>query len=362
MDGGTRGLGSRVMDHLGNPPRRLFVVGGAAAVLGLLVERGLRLDVPQPVPPPPTRRKAPDEALLLDVVADLQVLIDGETAVLAGSGANATVRRLRTVQREQLRVFTGRLTNAGVPSAVINEAIAKARAGSGTSASGSSGSSGSAPTATTTAATGTPTPGGSSTSSTRPATRAPRIRTRAQLAAALDSLGAGDWERVAQATPQTRELVAAAYGVRLAGAVLLGRDVEPGSPSPARAQIIARTQPLVYAFEVAAAQSRGDERSRAADTLTALGRLGVALSSPALSSPPPSESSGWALPFPVTTPADADRLATEVLRTAVHASTDAAGEKPTGGALEDVGRWTAHVQALGTRWDVPLTAFPGASK
>ncbi|MGW5241369.1 hypothetical protein ACWEOW_20720 [Monashia sp. NPDC004114] len=343
MDGDTRGLGSRVLNHLGNPPRRLFVVGGAAAVLAVLVDGGLRLDLPQPTPPPPTRKKAPDEALLLDVVGDLQVLVDGETAVLAGSGASATVRRLRAVQTEQLRVLKGRLTNAGVPTAVINAAVARARAGKAAS------------TAPTTA-TGTPTPAGTpSTTTTNHA--APRtIRTRAQLAAALDSLTASDWDQVAKATPQTRELVAAAYGVRLAGAVLLGRDVEPGPASPARTEIIDRTQPLVYAFEVAAAQSRGDEQSRAADTLTSLGRLGVSLSSATGSEP-----SGWALPFPVTTPEDAARLATDVLRTAVDAATDAAGSNPTGAALEDVGRWTAHVQALATRWDVPLTPFPGAS-
>ncbi|GAB3077155.1 hypothetical protein GCM10027053_47200 [Intrasporangium mesophilum] len=347
MDGDTRGLGSRVMNHLGNPPRRLFVVGGAAAVLAVLVDGGLRLDLPQPTPPPRTRKKAPDEALLLEVVGDLQVLIDGETAVLAGSGASATVRRLRAVQTEQLRVLKGRLTNAGVPTAVINAAVARARAGKA------------APTPPTTATgtTGTPTtPAG--TPSTTSATQAARrtIRTRAQLAAALDSLTAADWDQVAKATPQARELVAAAYGVRLAGAVLLGRDVEPGPASPARTEIIDRTQPLVYAFEVAAAQSRGDEQSRAADTLTSLGRLGVSLSSATGSEP-----SGWALPFPVTTPEDAARLATDVLRTAVDAATDAAGSNPTGAALEDVGRWTAHVQALATKWDVPLTPFPGAS-
>jgi hypothetical protein len=132
--------------------------------------------------------------------------------------------------------------------------------------------------------------------------------------------------------------------------------VEAGPASPARTEIVQRTQPLVYAFEVAAAQSRGDERSRAADTLAALGRLGVSISSAA-----GSEASGWALPFPVTTPADAGRLATEVLRSAVDAAIDAAGSSPTGAALEDVGRWSAHVQALATGWDVPLTAFPGAS-
>ncbi len=347
MDADTRGLGSRVLNHLGNPPRRLFVLGGTAAVLAVLADGGLRLDLPAPTPPPPTRKKAPDEALVLDVVADLQVLIDGETAVLAGSGGNATVRRLRAVQTEQLRVLKGRLTNAGVPTAVINAAVAMARAGKPAAT-------GSAP---STSPTGTPAPNGTSNRPSTTTRAVPRpIRTRAQLAAALDSLTTSDWDEVAKATPQTRELVAAAYGVRLAGAVLLGRDVAPGAASPARTEIIDRTQPLVYAFQVAAAQSRDDQRSRATDTLASLGRLGVSLSSAAGSEP-----SGWALPFPVTTPRDAARLATEVLRSAVDAATDAAGSSPTGAALEDVGRWTAHVQALATKWDVPLTPFPGAS-
>src|SRR6476620_12616733 len=59
MDGDTRGLGSRVMDGMGRPPRRLFALGAGAAVLAVLVDRGLRLDVPPPPVPAPTRRPAP---------------------------------------------------------------------------------------------------------------------------------------------------------------------------------------------------------------------------------------------------------------------------------------------------------------
>ena len=105
MDGDTRGLGSRVMDGVGRPPRRLFVLGGGAAALALLVDRGVRVDLPQPPPPVPTRRPAPDEDLLLSAVADLTHLVDAETQVLAGPKDDALVRRLRSVNREQLRVL-----------------------------------------------------------------------------------------------------------------------------------------------------------------------------------------------------------------------------------------------------------------
>jgi len=119
MDGDIGGRGSRLSERLGRPTRRLLLLGGGAAVLAVLVERGLRLDLPQPPPPVPTRRKAPDEALLLSVVGDLAVLV-GDADALVSAGADGTVKRVRAVLREQQRVLTGRLTNAGVPSSVID--------------------------------------------------------------------------------------------------------------------------------------------------------------------------------------------------------------------------------------------------
>ena len=335
MDGDTRGLGSRVMDGLGRPPRRLLVLGGGAAALALLVDRGLRLDVPPPPPPVPTRRPAPDEALLLSAVADLERVVAAETSVLAGDDGGALVRRLRTVNREQLRVLRGRLTNAGVPRSVIDAAVA-----AGPTPSAGAG------------ATGTPAPTGpgTSTAAARP------VRTRKALAALLDSLGPDDWAALTTATTDTRELLAAAYGQRLAGAVLLGREVAVSSPSPARPEVVARTEPLVYAFEVVAAQSSGDQRSTAEETLAALVRLQISVSGTSSTTP-----AGWALPYPVTTPDAALRLATETLSSAVDAGTEVAGPQPNAASLEDVARWSANVQALAVDWDVPLTAFPGAT-
>ncbi|MBC9821418.1 hypothetical protein [Terrabacter sp. MAHUQ-38] len=340
MDGDTRGLGSRVMAGLGQPPRRLFVVGGGAAALALLVDRGLRLDVPQPPPPVPTRRPAPDESLLLSAVAGLTRLVAAETEVLSGPEAGATVRRLREVSREQLRVLRGRLTNAGVPTTVI-DAAAAARPAPVTTSTG--------------ATTGTPAPGSSPTS-TAPAAADP-VRTRDELAALLDAIGPAEWTALASATAATRELLVAAYAARLAGAVLLGHDVAVlDSPSPVRPAIVARTQPLVYAFEVVAAQSTGEQRRSAESTLAALSHLEVAVSGATSTTP-----AGWALPFPVTSPADARRLATVTLASAVDAGPELVGVNASPASLEDVARWGANVQALAVDWDLPLAAFPGAA-
>lgn len=339
MDGDTRGLGARVMEGLGQPPRRLFVVGGGAAALALLVDRGLRLDLPPPPPPVPTRRPAPDEALLLSAVAALTRLVAAETEVLSGPGAGATVRRLRAVNREQLRVLRGRLTNAGVPTTVIDAAAARPAP----------------PTASTDTSTGTPAPGSSPTSAL-PAADDP-VRTREDLAARLDALGPSEWTALASASATTRDLLAAAYAQRLAGAVLLGRDVPVlDSPSPVRPDIVARTQPLVYAFEVVAAQSTGEQRRSAVSTLAVLSRLEVAVSGTTSTTP-----AGWALPFPVTSAADARRLATVTLASAVGAGPELAGANPSPASLEDVARWSANVQALAVDWELSLTAFPGAA-
>ncbi|MGO4597924.1 hypothetical protein [Terrabacter sp. 2RAF25] len=338
MDGDTRGRGSRVMDGLGRPPRRLLVLGGGAAALALLVERGLRLDRPRAPAPAPTRRPAPDETVLLSAVADLTRLDADATTVLSGPDASATVHRLRAVTRDQLRVFRGRLTNAGVPAAVIAAAVAAPpEAASPAAVTG------------TIPASGTPDP-------TTPPADAP-VRTRAALAARYDSVGPDDWAALTTATPATRELLAAAYGERLASAVVLGHEVSVlAGPSPARPAIVARTEPLVYAFEVVAAQSRGAQRQQAEETLAALVRLEIAVSGASSTAP-----AGWSLPFPVTTPDAARRLATEVLASAVASATEVAGGSPGAASLEDVGRWSAGVQALAVDWGVPLTAFPGAS-
>ncbi|WP_323097021.1 hypothetical protein [Intrasporangium sp. YIM S08009] len=316
MDGDIGGRGPRLSERLGRPPRRLLLLGGGAAVLAVLVDRGLRLDLPQPPPPVPTRRKAPDEELLLSVVGDLGVL-GADADALVSAGAGGSVKRVRNILLEQRRVLTGRLTNAGVPSSVIDASVRKAATAAAT---------------------------------------AP-VRSRADLAARLGDVPRSLWAGVAEADAPTRAVLLSALSARFASATLLGGDVAvPDAASPARAAIVASTQPLVYAFEVVAAQAGAEDRRRAADTLAGLTRLELATSGRSSTMP-----SGWALPFPVTTPADASRLAHQVLADTVDATAEVAGTTPSPASVEDVARWSGRVQALATDWGVPLTAFPGAA-
>lgn len=279
---------------------------------------GLRLDLPAPEPPVPTRKPAPDEALLVSVIGDLTRIVSAEKALLSDAsavgtaGTRSTLSTLLRLQREQVTVLTGRLTNDGVPLASI----------------------------------------------TAPPATGAGSRSVAVLAARLDSLRDSDWAAVAGATASTRELLTSAYSLRLAGATLLGRAVVvPATASPAREALIARTRPLVYAFEVVAAQSAGAQRRRAVATLDRVKSLEEEVAAGNATVP-----TGWALPFPVTTATAASRLATHVLSAAVASLVDVAGPSPTAASLRDSATWSARVQSLAIDWSVPLTSFPGTKE
>ncbi len=326
MDGDTRGREPHAVARPERLPRvpwwdapvsRRGVV--AAATLGavtVLAGCGVRLDLPPDPAPTPTRRPAPDERYLLSVIADLTDVVASERRLVDSGAAGTVVPTLLPLHERQVTVLVGRLTNDGVPTTAIPTAAA---------------------------------PGTGAAS------------TPAQLATRLADLTAKDWTELAAASPSTRELVAAAYGTRLAGAGLLGLPITaPTTPTPARPALVERTAPLVYAFEVVAAQSTGRARERALATLSELRRLLEDVAG--LPGATPELPGGWALPFPVTTPDEAARLATRTLSTAAATATDAAGPSPTGATLEDVARWSARIQALATTWGVPLVAFPGTAR
>ncbi len=287
----------------------------AVSVTGSLSGCGLRLDLPEPAPPVPTRRPAPDEALLVSVIADLSQIVTAEKAIaadLSRGPAATTVSTLLRLHREQVVVLTGRLTNDGVPTKMI----------------------------------------------TAPSPSRPAPRSTTELAARLDSLGGADWAALAGATPSTRALLTSAYSLRLGGADLLGRAVAIPTPaSPVREALLARTRPLVYAFEVVAAQSAKSQRSRAVATLKRLTSLEEAVAAGSTTAP-----TGWSLPFPVTTAGAASRLATQVMSAAVASLVDVAGPSPTAASLRDSATWSARVQSLAVDWSVPLTPFPGTDE
>lgn len=347
MSGDTPRPGSRAGAHGARPTRRLLVLGGAAAALTAVAGCGLRLDLPQPPPPVPTRKPAPDEGFVLAVIADLRALVQaGESLERSGVGGDTRrlLREVVAVQRRQVSVLTGRLTNVGVPTAEIEAATAPP----------------SAPKPTATTASGSGTTAAASPTSAPTATVAPDvagIRTVNDLATVLATVVPERWQSLAATTKDTRDVVLAAWSARLASAVLLGETVDPAAtPSAARPRVVDQTAPLVYGFEVVAAQSTGGRRTRALATLDALRRLDLAVSGATTSTP-----GGWALPFPVTTPAAAQRLATHLLGTAVDATIEVAGTAPDAPALDDTARWSGRVQALAVGWGMPLSPFPGTT-
>lgn len=331
MDGDARGLGSRLPS--GGPSRRTLLLAVPAGLAATLAGCGVRLDLPQPPPPVPTRRPAPDEQLVISVVRELGTLRAALPTSLDGADGR-TVERVRKLLAAQAKVLTGRLTNEGVPLPLITLPPSGTGTGTGTAT-----------------ATGSST--GSSTSS--PTSTVKEART-AEAAGTLlaESVPVASFEALTSATAPTRGLCSAAYSVRLAGAVLLGAGV-PVAAGTAQAGLAERSGALVYAFEVVAAQSGGAQRERATETLTALRALEREVGGRAAGA-------GWSLPFEVTSPADAERLATEALRAGVDGFADLARSAQDAAALAATAAWSAHVQALAVGWGVPLTPFPGTDE
>ena len=329
MTGRTRGDGTHAPSGILKPTRRAVLGLVYAASIAAAGACGLRLDLPQPAPPVPTRRPVPDEKVLVGAVRELDELVAGAGSISRPGRAAPTLAALAALFSDQARVVTGRLTNDGVPSEVIRPTSATR---SGTS---------------TAPGTAVPAP----TRTTKPAL------TVASYVEQLGALDSGHWAGVAAATPDNRELLVSLASVRLAGSLLLGGELAFDSPAAAaRPYLAERTAPLVYGFEVVAAQSSGAARTRA---LAALGEATDLLR--ALGGTSSDAPGGWSLPFPVTTPKEAVRLAQHLLGTAVEATVIEADRTPDARSLEEVARWSARVQVLAARWGIPLTAFPGMS-
>lgn len=316
------------------PTRRTVLGLTYAAALAGAAACGLRLDLPQPPPPVPTRRLVPDEGLLVQLVRTLDELAGQAKAVTRPGRSARTLATLGGLFAQQSRVVTGRLTNDGVPTEVIRPT----------------------PSAVSTATTGTSGPAATPPPATPPTTATASI-TLARFAQRLAQLDAADWAVAAAATPVNRVLVLSVHSVQLAGAALLGTELAfNATPGPVRPLLVERTAPLVYGFEVVAAQSDGSARTRALTVIDEVTDLLHALGGTATTAP-----AGWALPFPVTTPKEAARLAQHLLGTAIASTTALVEKNPDARSLEDAGRWSARVQATAAGWGLPLTPFPGMS-
>jgi hypothetical protein len=336
----------------GAPSRRaaLRALGLVAAVVPLAA-CGIRLEDDAPrVPLVPTREPIPGEAFLLSLW-----LGSGDLAAQAaglGGAATSIAGQLRALHQEQASALVALLRRLGVPEKVRSDAESAHRRAE--AAETSTPTTGASPPATPAVpAGGRPTTGGA------PARETPAALAEAEARALSQEAFAG----LAALTREAVPVAAASLAQRAAAARLLGEAVtwaaQTAVPAELAAEALEATRAAAYGMEVVAAQSRDTQRTLATTTLGTLRARAAALSDLAGdASPPPSL--GYPLPFPVTTPAAARRLAVHVLGglRASHAAmtSGAVGEAS---ALTSCVEWLAEVEVLAYRWRMPLQAFPG---
>jgi hypothetical protein len=300
---------------------RLAALSGIAAPL--LAACDVRLEDDAPTIPLLQRKSVPDEAVLVDLVRRTTAL-----AQSAGRVANPTdaIGQLSGLHQTQAGVLHARLTSAGVPNHVIDDP--------------------STPAETPTAA-----------------VSAPPTATPQDVAGGESALLAALLPVLPTVTAANRAVVASVVASCGAAVELLGMAVtwptaDPLPPSAA-VPLLDGTRSAAYAFQVVAAQTGGNLRERAVRTHTDLVSRAAELLAMAGSSAP-AEPLGYALPFPVTAPDVATRLANEVLTTLVAGGLVPLTTLPEGSsATTTLVRLLVDAQRLGRGWAVAPVPFPG---
>ena len=328
------------------PTRRSVVVTLGLAAAGVALSGcGIRLEDDAPrVPLIPTREPVPGEAFLLGLWLGSQDLA-GQASALGGA-ATALPARLASLHRTQAGVLRTLLRGERVPDSVVEDARRAHTA---------------SPSSTAPSTAGGSTPAGPGTAAT---TGSPTAPSRSTLATAEAwALSAESFAALAALDAETVVSPAAALAQRATAATLLGRaptwptqeSVAPGLAATA----LEATRAAVYGFEVVAAQSGGSQRRLATATLATLRARVARLEEPAgeAATPP---ALGYPLPFAVTTPGAARRLALHVLdglRAGRAAASGSAAGDATG--LAATVQWLAEAERLGHQWGMPLQPFPG---
>ena len=322
-----------------------LLAGSVTTLAGCRVR--LESDGPR-TPSLPTRVPMPDEQALLRAHRDavrLQEMAGG----LEGSSTPLTVM-LANVHRLQAGVFESVLRAGGVPPAEIT-AMPTAT-----------------PTATASATPSlTPTAAPTATGTLGGTTSAPALLPNGVselIAAEAEGFSAKALSDLAGISRDQVALIGSMTAQRAVAVTLLVGRLPPDGTLPGPVGEVAAIQldvvrSAVYGFEVVAAQTDARHRNAAAKTLGALRTTASELESMAASAARPIPL-GYALPFPVGTPAAAMKLATHLMRTLLETiasqlpevAGDAAGLTGTVAVLTDVS-----VEAVA--WQVPLAAFPG---
>ena len=304
----------------------LATVLGAAALPS--ASCGIRLEDDAPrLPLVPTRTPVPAEAALVELTRDTAALVDQ-----AGAVGDALSDDLAVLHRRQHTVLRTTLARQQVPLTALDAG-------------------------TTTQSTPTPPASPSGSPSV-----APTAQQRAALAAAegAAAASAGDLAGVGR---DLRATVAALHAQRYAAAALLaGRapsvPTDPVDLAPV-ADLAEETAAAIWLLEVVSARSTGGQRTRSDTSLEALRAV---LADQVAGGARPEQALGHPLPFEVRTPADAARLAREVLE-ALRAGYGPHLEPVVtqGGArgMAALTRWLGSVEVEAHRWGLDLRPFPG---
>ena len=301
--------------------RRSALLALGVASTTALTGCGVRFeDHARSLPFVPDRRPAPDEGALRQVLAEVTALAATAVGV---TGGGAWPARLAALHRQQAQVL-GRALQA--ESA--------------------------APPATPTTA-----PAASPSASSRRITRADlAVQELAGVQTpALITLGGVSAPHV--------PLLASLAAQRGAAASLLGAPQqwpEPTAPTGATAaRLLGACRAAVYGFEVVLAQADKPGAALARPSLQLVQHRAATLETlaGAAAGPPPL---GYPLPFPVTGPGSARRLARHLVDglqgTLAAELRGAAGSEEQ---LTSLVHWLAETAVLATRWGAPLAAFPG---
>jgi len=278
----------------------------------------------------------PDEQALLTARRDAVRLRD----LAAGLGGAATpmTELLVTVHGLQADVFESVLRSGGVPPAEI-----------------------AATPTTTPPPTETATAGGAATAPAPSASGVSEL-----IAAEGEALSAQALSGLTEISVERTALFGSMTAQRAAAVRLLGGRLPSAGPLTAptgelAAALLEAIRSAVYGFEVVVTQTDVSHRKAAGQTLGALRTRSSELWLLAGSAATPIPL-GYALPFPVSTPAAAIRLATHLM-TALRASIASQLPALTGEAegLTGTVQLLTDVCVHAVTWRVPLTAFPGLS-
>ena len=340
-----------------SPPevgRRALLGAGSLVLVIAAAGCGVRLEEDAPdLPFIPRRAKMPGEDVLLGLLTSTLALAG--TATAAGSELG---RSLEALHRRQASVVQDALLRGGVPSGVVTAAVAAT------------------PTAPT-SATDSDLAKAESEALTDPdryAVLAPEVArpvlallAQRRAAVALLTPGSSADNDVAATTPPPSPSPTADPSASPSVSSTASSTASPSTSAPASlGSAVTAAIEAIHAFEVIQARSPqdagpGSVRQRAAGTTTWLRGLAETWTL-ALGASAPEVPIAITLPFPVTTPDEATKLAAEMLvrlRAALGRHLAALERPDLTAAWATLPPQLADVEVHAHEWGVPLEAFPG---